>query len=77
MYHVYDICISEEGAPYMVVNLSPDKGGPTDRAAAIAFAQAEAARVGWTNTEITRVARTPSGGYSVSINRWLKPGAQA
>ena len=69
MYNVYNLAISATGAPYMVVNLSPDRGGPTNREAAIAFAVAEAARIGWSATRITRVARTPSGGYSVSIER--------
>lgn len=69
MYRVYDIAISDEGTPYIVVNLPPDRGGPTEREAAISFAVAEAARIGWDATQITRVARTPLGGYSVSIRR--------
>ena len=68
MNRVYDIVIGDQG-PYMVVNLVPDKGGPTGREQAIAFAISEAARIGWDRTEVTRVSRTPSGGWSISIKR--------
>lgn len=70
MYHVYNLAISAtSGAPYIVVNLSPDQGGPTNREAAIAFAQAEAAKIGWGATRLIRVTWTPTGGYSVSLER--------
>jgi hypothetical protein len=72
MHHVYDIAISEDGGDdYLVVNLDPKRGGPTERQEALIFATAEAARIGWTRTRITRVAQTPSGGYSISIARIL------
>lgn len=68
MHRIYDIMIADDGA-YLVVNLPPARGGPTDREEAIAFAIAEAARIGWTKVSISRVAKTPLGGYSVSIHR--------
>ena len=55
------------GSPRIVVNAPPRLGGPTTREDALAFARAEVARIGWLDIRITRVAKTPSGGYSLTI----------
>ena len=69
MARIYDIVINDAGEPYIVVNLRPRLGGPTDEVSAIAFAQAEARSIGWPNPRVRRVAHTPSGGYSISVSR--------
>jgi len=69
MARIYDIVIKDAGEPYIVVNLRPRLGGPTDEASAIAFAQAEARSIGWSHPRVTRVAKTPLGGFSISVSR--------
>ena len=68
MARAYSIVL-DDAETYIVVNLHPRLGGPTDEASAIAFAQAEARSIGWPNPRVRRVAHTPSGGYSVSVSR--------
>jgi hypothetical protein len=63
------------GAPRLVVNAPPRMGGPTTREAALAFARAEVARIGWRDINITRVSRTPSGGYSITVELAGETGA--
>jgi hypothetical protein len=67
-WRVYQLHISENSPPRLVVNTPlPEQGGPADREAAVVFARAEASRIGWNRVQFNRVARTPSGGWSLSI----------
>jgi hypothetical protein len=70
MYRVYDILVDDQRPPRMVVNIKPTStGGAIDREAALDLAAGEARAIGWTKHTFTRVARTPSGGWSITVER--------
>ena len=68
-HRTYDIVLAFDAASLVVNTPLPDFGGPASREAAIAFARHEAAVIGWPQVEVTRVAHTPSGGWTVSVRR--------
>jgi hypothetical protein len=67
MYRVYTLEVHDVLPPRVVVNLKAAAG--LSRPDAIAYALADAARIGWASASVVRVSRTPSGGWSVTIQR--------